>query len=581
MNKISTDEGIKKTHTLQAGVFSILYQNGFLRHIQYGDLEILRMIYMALRDQNWMTYEPIIENEKVHQEDDSFAIQYDCFHELNGKRIFHWRVDIKGSSDSKISFEIHGEALTNVIRNRAGICVLHPIKSTAGQPCETLHPDGTQIKKVFPVLISCDNPFKNLQGFRWRCRHDWFVLRFEGDLFETEDQRNWSDASYKTFCTPLEIPFPVELKAGDKVHQKVIFQADSEILPIPKNTDDSIEIVALAKKSKLPAIGIAASTETDVLSEDNLQALSALNLNHYRIEVQPSLSSWVHRFTLDCKNAEKLKLPLEIALHVKSPAEIRDFCQAYKQLKPAIQRIILLSVDRAATEQSIIDEAESLKNLLSLVKIGAGTDYNFRELNCNPFHAELLDFISYSIDPQEHATDDLTIMENIQAQGDAVDSAKNMYRSKAIHISSLTLRKRFNPAAKTANDKILTNERKADPRQQTKFGAAFTLGSIKALSVSDARSVTLYQSVGSQGILSEAGNKYPVYEVLKEILTSNVPHVVHTESSQPHLCDALLLNDNQSFKLILANYSSTLQRVIFRKDAYTLNPLEIRVVNLN
>ena len=41
-------------------------------------------------------------------------------------------------------------------------------------------------------------------------------LLFEGDLFEMEDQRNWTDASFKTYCTPqsarlsVRRPWPVE-----------------------------------------------------------------------------------------------------------------------------------------------------------------------------------------------------------------------------------------------------------------------------------------------------------------------------------------------------------------------------------
>src|SRR5687767_2888379 len=129
-------------HLLKAGVFSIRYENGFLRHIKYGELEVIRMIYMALRDQNWSTFTPIIENEIIEKEDDSFRITYDCFHELNGIRNFHWGVEIKGSSDSIISFEIHGTALSDVIKNRAGLCILHPVKATAGMPCEMLRPNG-------------------------------------------------------------------------------------------------------------------------------------------------------------------------------------------------------------------------------------------------------------------------------------------------------------------------------------------------------------------------------------------------------------------------------------------------------
>ena len=35
--------------------------------------------------------------------------------------------------------------------------------------------------------------------------------RMEGDTFEMEDQRNWSDASYKTYVRPLALPWPYML----------------------------------------------------------------------------------------------------------------------------------------------------------------------------------------------------------------------------------------------------------------------------------------------------------------------------------------------------------------------------------
>ena len=34
-----------------------------------------------------------------------------------------------------------------------------------------------------------------------------------------EDQRNWTDASFKTYGTPLKNPSPVEVKAGTKISQ--------------------------------------------------------------------------------------------------------------------------------------------------------------------------------------------------------------------------------------------------------------------------------------------------------------------------------------------------------------------------
>ena len=46
-------------------------------------------------------------------------------------------------------------------------------------------------------------------------------VRMDGDAFEMEDQRNWTDASYKTYCTPLAAPFPVTIEQGETVRQSV------------------------------------------------------------------------------------------------------------------------------------------------------------------------------------------------------------------------------------------------------------------------------------------------------------------------------------------------------------------------
>jgi D-apionolactonase len=568
---------INDLQILKAGVFSVGYRNGFIRHIHYGEVEVVRSIYMALRDQNWFTYEHTIENEIIQEHDDHFEIQYDCFYELNSTRIFQWHVQILGTSDSTITFEVNGEALTDVLKNRAGICVLHPIQYTAGHPCELLHPDGSQIKKIFPVMISAENPFKDLRGFRWRCQYHWYVLHFEGDVFETEDQRNWCDASYKTFCTPLARPFPVVLKEGEKVHQKVIFKAESNLPSVPFQNEGPIEIVVVEKKYPLPKIGLAASTETDALSPEAIKALISLNLSHYRVDVQPSLPGWLEKFNIDLLTAKSLALPLEIALHIADTEDLRAFCSSIPQKKPDIARIVLLSVGAPATTQSLIDHTELLRRYFNKVDIGAGTDYNYRELNCNVFDASNVDFVTYCIDPQEHATDDLTIIENIAAQADTVRSARNLYgESKAISIGSLTLKKRFNPAATVTKDRILTKEQRFDPRQQTLFAAAFTLGSIKTLAQSNANSVTLFQTVGSQGILSPTDEKYPVYDVLCEILSGG-SQVIHTHSIQPLDVDALLLQKDSVFKLIMANYTSSVKQVMFRKTLFTLQPHEIRI----
>ena len=44
-------------------------------------------------------------------------------------------------------------------------------------------------------------------------------IGFVGEVFEIEDQRNWTDASYKTYCRPLARPFPYRIEPGETVEQ--------------------------------------------------------------------------------------------------------------------------------------------------------------------------------------------------------------------------------------------------------------------------------------------------------------------------------------------------------------------------
>ena len=53
-----------------------------------------------------------------------------------------------------------------------------------------------------------------LPGVRVACR-------MEGDAFEMEDQRNWMDASYKTYVRPLALPWPYTIAKGEKLAQRV------------------------------------------------------------------------------------------------------------------------------------------------------------------------------------------------------------------------------------------------------------------------------------------------------------------------------------------------------------------------
>jgi D-apionolactonase len=500
---------------LKAGYIDLMYENGFLRYVKYGGHEVVRMIYFALRDENWGTYAPYVENEVRQIKSNSFHINYDCYHKKEGINIFHWRVNIEGLESGQINFKIHGTALTDLLKNRAGFCVLHPIRETIGQPCTIIHSDGKATQTQFPEWVAPENPFHNIRAFQWEVDGHTYELHYDGDVFETEDQRNWTDASFKTFCTPLSLPFPVVMKKGDTVSQSVIFKSAN--LPHKSAIVESNLLTSVFSHAQHVDLGICASTEADVLNREAIRALTELNLSHYRIEVFAAQPDWKSKFIIDANNAQLISAPLEIALHLPADFEnlLNDFIRFVSNQNIPTKRIILFSASELVTHQRLINHAPKIKQLLPGMAVGGGTDYNFTELNRNRFDATPLDFVTFAIHPQEHAFDDLSLMETLEAQRDVVLSARHLYPNKLILISPLTLRKRYNPYTKNPTVQVLTNDQKSDSRQTTPFAAHWAEKSIQQLSQAGVCSITLFQSVGQQGILTAAGELYPVYEIIR------------------------------------------------------------------
>ncbi len=68
---------------------------------------------------------------------------------------------------------------------------------------------------MLPDLIDPWQPFKDMRAITHTVRPGLTAeCRMEGDTFEMEDQRNWSDASYKTYVRPLALPWPYVLPCG-------------------------------------------------------------------------------------------------------------------------------------------------------------------------------------------------------------------------------------------------------------------------------------------------------------------------------------------------------------------------------
>ncbi|HEY9490247.1 MAG TPA: hypothetical protein VIQ51_18050, partial [Chryseosolibacter sp.] len=120
--------------------------------------------------------------------------------------------------------------------------------------------------------------------------------------------------------------------------------------------------------------------------------------------------------------------------------------------------------------------------------------------------------------------------------------------------------------------------RKADPRQKDDFGALWTLGSICSLTRGGASAITLYQTVGNQGIMSAEGQTYPLYKILQGFSPYQGRSVKVLESGDPLAVNGILLGGKI---LAIANLTDTEQDVRFHNKTYRLAPKETKMEPLD
>ncbi len=584
-------ERLTKPHKLSCGPMDICYESGLLRNIRLGEYEVIRMIYYALRDHNWETIISEIKNEKIIESDNGFKISYES-HFKKGDIRFVIYSEITGFPTGKLNFEINGVALSDFQTNRTGFCVLHPIDECKGRPCEITDPAGFKKTFIFPMLISPHQPMKDIAEMSWEINAIGKAhLKFEGDIFEMEDQRNWTDDSYKTYCRPLELPFPYQLKKGEKIHQKITLSVDIDEKidlpdPIPfhlKYNDDTTY--------PLPQIGIGQSNSKPELSEYELALIKKANFDYYEVNIFFDLD-WETNMLAAISDSKRLMLPLSLKIHFTNnyENEITELRRVIESQDHMVKSVTILQNELPVVTDDFIDLVfKPLKEIFTNSKIGAGTRGFFAELNRNRILHKDLEFLSFSMTPQVHAFDNLTLIENLNGQSAALESGLGFAGRKAIYISPVTLRMQGNPvAASDATENVKGLPPQVDPRQMSLFGAGWTLGSVKKLTEARAGAITYYEAVGVKGIVQgdrEPGYPnefqvrknavFPLFYVLKEILDHKDFQLVQSISSHPTVFDGLVLKSVETKSLILVNYSD--QGINVKIDGLTENMKKVEL----
>ncbi len=586
-----TDAPFAELRELQAGPVSLLLDGVDLRYLKIGGTELVRRVYTAVRDEDWDTVPGVVSGLTLDERPLGFRLEFDVRH-ARREIDFTWHGTVTGDERGRVEFLFDGRAERELSYNRIGICVHHPWRETAGAPFTARTPDG-ELAGSFPDLIGrqviIDGTYNALFAAYDRLEIELgsggsLLFEFEGDLWETEDHRNWTDANFKTYSTPIGLGFPHRLEAGQALRQRLVVTPVD--VPVTSGDEGPVRLsVGAATGTHVPAIGLGVDRDGHRPDDHEAQVLSDLAPRHLRVEVRLDREDWRETLAIVQETAARIGSALEVALMLREEhaGDLGAVAEALAGGPPVDRVLVTLAGCRTATPEEttpagLVDVARAaLGNALPDTLFVGGTEIYFTEINrTRPEHVTW-DGICYSLSPQIHAFTDIDVVENIDAQAETVRSARAIAQGKPVAVSPITMRRRINFHAAGHAPPTPPGELpdSVDVRQSSLFGSAWTAGSLKYMSEAGASSVTYYESTGWRGVVERASGSelpekfrsrarevFPLYHALADVIGWHAAEVLLCESSNVLAAIGLAVREGGATRLLIANVTPVEQDVV-------------------
>ena len=486
---------------VEHGDFTFDLARAAVRNVRYKNVQIIDLLYTAIRPWDWSTLDPDEHSEDVKVTGDFCVITIkDLF-----AGALDARTEITISKDNKftVTYELRGLAEYSV--NRWGICFC---LNSADWMGSTVHSQGNQYQ--LPAAISPQRVVDGItQGLFPAANQMHFVapdnrsikVNSTGKVLEAEDQRNWTDNTYKIYSGSLSEPRPFVTSAGSAWSQSVTFEID----PPSAQVADGSKIVVKEIES-LPSIGLQFNTDSLLPTDALNTALFFLDIDHIRVNEESLTAQKINSVSAN-------GLIVEAALLSSHSGEKlhQDIAHLNKQI-PAGSRILIQREGREIVELLDLPPNKSLSSFIP------GTDAYLVDLHRNKYNFG--ESISYSMAPTVHSSDTETIFKTLYTQAESINFAQEFLAPQVL-ISPITFSTRGNPETGHAREQRINF---ASPGMalmvRTIEGAAWTLGSIFALASAGAYSGTWHELFGEYGVIypdSDAVKFSPTFHALSAL----------------------------------------------------------------
>ena len=571
--------------------------------MRFDGIEIIRAISCVVRDHEWGTAAAAIGELRVDEGPGRFSVNYEATCRI-GDQCVRYEAALEGS-ERTLRFRMRAHAETDFLTARLGFVVLHPISGVAGEEVDILHVDGSVERARFPDLIEPYQPFQDIRALTHAAHPGLSVTcRMEGDTFETEDQRNWSDASYKTYVRPIGLPWPYRLEAGAIVEQSVTLAIVGE--PQSGRAPETTPTLTLGVPvGRLPVIGLH-------LEPGRMPSPPAMSLLR---DIRPGFLLARHdgrtRDLEALTRAHALARSLNAALHLEAVlpgldlvVEAHALADDIATVGAAVDTVVAIpAADLKGTLPGspwpdcppLADVHRAVRTALPSVRLVGGTPNFFTELNRKRPPVDQLDAVTFSVSAIVHAADDITVMENLETLPAMFRSAEAIAQGRPVILGPSQIGCRDNPYGQAASPnpdairKAMTDD---DPRQRGHFAAAWTVGFLARCIGTAVSHVAIGSPVGRFGVLhddiddrGEQNAARPVYDALRAVSGAGGAEAVAVTSTAPNRIAGLAWREDQGMRLLLANLTVDRQDVLVEagqgRTTLSLGPFETRSVALS
>jgi hypothetical protein len=290
------------------------------------------------------------------------------------------------------------------------------------------------------------------------------TVRMEGDTFEMEDHRNWTDASFKTYVRPLVLPWPYTLKAGEEVKQSIKVKLSGSASGGTKAAAGKSIVVklGLASRDTLQPLGLGMPAEEieHAVNQLGLLKLAAPRflVCHFDPRQKHGLKElYGYRVLSEQTGAEAvLEIVVESVDDYKN--ELRRLADMVKQSGFKLAAIELVPVGdlKSVLPGGPRPPAPPLDDLYAAartafpgIRLGGGMFSFFTELNRKRVPAQRLDFVHNTTCPIVHAADDRSVMETLEALPYQVTTARSFFGKTPYRIGPSGIGCRDNPHGAT------------------------------------------------------------------------------------------------------------------------------------